>query len=78
MKSVEDIDLLHFKEEKKNLILKFNYAFITFKESVSAINAVNIQPYVKLEDDEFNNKIRSIVNNYFSLEKLENKYLFLK
>jgi hypothetical protein len=73
MKSVDDKQLQHYKDEKKIIILNFNYAFITFKDSQSAIQAVNIQPYIKLEDEDFNNKIMSLVNSFNSLENIEYK-----
>ena len=73
MKPVDAKQLQHYKDEKKILILNFNYAFITFKETRSAINAVNIQPYTKLEDDDFNYKIRSLINCFNPLENIEYK-----
>jgi len=53
--------------------MKFNYAFITYRESNSALEAVNTQPYLKLNDDLFNIDITSLAKNLSPVEGLEKK-----
>ena len=71
---VKEESVEKFKEEKKQSIMKFNYSFVTFKESNSAQESVNTQPYFKLNDRQFNIEISSLVNKLSSVEGLNKKY----
>jgi hypothetical protein len=48
-------------EEKRKHILAHKYAFICFKNFDSAKNAVNIEPFYKLNNKEYNAKMQKLV-----------------
>ena len=68
MNSAEGKNIEKLKEEKKNLILNYQYAFVSFQSVESAKEAVNIQPYLRLNDLAFNNELEYIVEILSKLE----------
>lgn len=54
MKKPEESSLSKLPPDKKALILKYQFAFITFKDFNSAERVTDELPYFKLNDDDFN------------------------
>ena len=68
MNSAEGKNIEKLKEEKKNIILNYQYALVSFQSVESAKEAVNIQPYLRLNDLAFNNELEYIVEILSKLE----------
>lgn len=60
-------------EEKKNQILNHKFAFICFKKAESAKNALNEIPFFKLNDKDYNKKLKEVSEKFFNLKKFSDK-----
>ena len=61
VKEVDEKNLEKLPEEKRKDISEHKFAFITFKNPESASKLVNEQPYLKINDKNYNTELVSIV-----------------